>query len=60
MLGEDRPECALLVYQILKKSIVLSWLKVTDLNWCEAEEKCEENWAIFKNLYLANYYFNFL
>ena len=27
------------------------------LNWCgeeENEEKCEENWAIFRNAYLAN------
>ena len=25
------------------------WLKVVVVNWCEEEEKCEENWAIFKN-----------
>ena len=29
------------------------WLKVVALNWCK-EEKCEENWAIFRNVYLAN------
>ena len=32
---------------------VLSWLKVV-VNQCE-EEKCEENWAIFRNAYLTNY-----
>ena len=31
------------------------WLKVV-VNWCEGEEeKREENWAIFRNLYLTNY-----
>ena len=28
------------------------WLKVTVLNWCK-KEKCEENWAIFRNLYVT-------
>ena len=23
--------------------------------WCKEEEKCEENWAIFRNAYLTNY-----
>ena len=31
-----------------------SWLKVIVLNRCE-EEKCENNWVIFRNMYLANY-----
>ena len=32
-----------------------SWLKVIVLNWCEEEEKCEENRAIFRNLILGNF-----
>ena len=31
------------------------WLKVIVINQCEKEEKHEENWAIFRNIYLANY-----
>ena len=33
-------------------------LKVISLNQCE--EKCEENWAIFRKAYLTNYISNFL
>ena len=33
---------------------VFGWLKVTFVKWCE-EEKGEENEAIFRNTYLANY-----
>ena len=36
--------------------------KYVVLNWCEEEEeeekckeKCEENWAIFRSIYFANY-----
>ena len=35
------------------------------LKWCDEEEICEENWAIFKNKYLVKYvaiefiFFNF-
>ena len=31
------------------------WLKVIVLNRCKEEEKCEENQAIFRNIYLAHY-----
>ena len=30
------------------------------VNLCEEEEKSEENWAIFRNKYLNNYYSDFL
>ena len=37
-----------------------SWLKVIVLNQCKEEEKYEENQAIFRNVYLANYLSDFL
>ena len=36
------------------------WLKVTVLNRCEEEEKCEEKWVILRNAYLADYISDFL
>ena len=42
-----------------RKRLFFSWLTVTVLNRCE-EEKCEENWAVLKNAYLANYLSDFL
>ena len=38
---------------------VSGWLKVTFLKWCKEEEKGEENEAIFRNTYLANYWADF-
>ena len=35
------------------------WLKVTFVKRCEEEEKGEENGAIFRNTYLANYWVDF-
>ena len=36
------------------------WLKVIVLSRCkEEEEKYEENWAIFRNVYLKNYLADF-
>ena len=34
--------------EIDKRKGCFSWLKIVGVNRCE-EEKCEENWAIFKN-----------
>ena len=28
------------------------WFKCVVLNRCEEEEKCEENWAIFRSIYI--------
>ena len=36
------------------------WLKIVVVNRCEeGEEKCEENWAIFRIAYLTNYLSDF-
>ena len=49
--------------QIRKKSIdkkgIFGWIKVIFVKWCEEEEKCEENGAIFRNKYLTNYWDDF-
>ena len=34
---------------------VFGWLNVIFVKWCKEEEKWEENGAIFRNTYLANY-----
>ena len=45
------------MYQIKKGEKIVFWLKGIVLNRCEEEkeEKCEENRAIFRSMYLAKY-----
>ena len=51
--------CLISVSNLKESKLREGLLKVIVLNQCK-EEKCEENWAIFRNTYLANYLSNFL
>ena len=46
--------CLISVPNLKKIDPLEGWLKVIALNWCKEEEKCEENWATFRNVYVAN------
>ena len=45
--------------EIDRQERCLWWIKVNFVKWCEEEEKCEENGAIFRNKYLMNYWADF-
>ena len=51
--------CLIIVLNLKEIHPEEGWLKFIAVNWCE-EEKCEENQAIFRNTYLANYSSDFL